>query len=94
MTAPQRISLRWPGFIWPSFCKARAGDVRYLFVHGLRYPEAIRNTPPRIRLLEDAREPLTDCELLDPWDGAPATWPEEEYGRSPVHEPKQKRGRK
>lgn len=96
MTRPQTISLRWQGFPHELFMTAKAGSVWHLFVHGVEYPPHIREKPPRVRLLEDVQEHAeTQAELIDPWPGAPATWPEQPYGFTPPPAPApKKRGRR
>lgn len=60
-----------------SFRMAQAGSIWHLNLHGCRWPAALRNNPPRVRLLHacDSRPVL--CELLDPFPDAPAVYPPE-----------------
>jgi hypothetical protein len=72
-----------------TFRRSRAGAVFTLNVHELKWGLEVRQHPPRIRLLEDAKDSgPTLCELLDPWPGAPRYWPPEwEPGQpaNPIH---------
>ncbi len=61
-----------------AFSQAKAGSVWHVELHGLRWPLALRQNPPRIRLLEDARYGYAVlAELLDPWPDAPEFYPQE-----------------
>lgn len=66
-----------------AWCKhwlaAKKGDVWHLFLHGTQHPRALRDKPPRIRLLADVDGSPngTTCELLDPWPDAPEYHPHE-----------------
>lgn len=62
-----------------AFQRAKKGAVFYVNLHGCEWPAALRQNPPRVRLLEDGRwEPRPVlCELLDPWPGAPAYYPKQ-----------------
>lgn len=71
------IKLFYQGTHHPTFCRARAGEVWRLFIHGLAYPPELRANPPRVRLLEDSHPGHVLAELLDPWPEAPEYWPPE-----------------
>ncbi len=68
----------YPGPKEETFHRAKAGAIRVICLHGCGWPPELRANPPRIRLLENARgigQPVR-CEILDPWPGAPAYWPQ------------------
>lgn len=71
-----------PGGAEYSFHAAKRNDVRIILLHGLQWPLALRQNPPRVRLLVDGEKGVaTPCEILDPWPDAPEHWP-------PLPEPK------
>jgi hypothetical protein len=56
--------------------RAKAGYVSHLLITGVRYPAALRQNPPRIKLLEDnVIGKFMPCELLDEWPDHPDRWP-------------------
>ncbi len=69
------LRVAW-GYHWLA---AKKGDVWRLVLHGTQYSATLRDTPPRIRLLEDVDggPKGTRCELLDPWPEAPEYFPHE-----------------
>jgi hypothetical protein len=73
----QTITIVPSPYEW-SFQRAKKGSVWHLELHGLRWPLEVRQNPPRIRLLEDAKlaSPVR-AEVLDPWPNAPEFYPPE-----------------
>jgi hypothetical protein len=64
-----------PAVFERTFVLAQKGEVRTLTIHGLEWPLALRQNPPRIRLLEDGKRRHVRRELLDPWPDAPRYFP-------------------
>lgn len=66
-----------PGPFEHAFQQAKKGAVFFLSLDGLRWPLEVRQTPRRVRLLEDGkwRSAPVLCELMDPWPDAPAYYP-------------------
>jgi hypothetical protein len=63
----------YPTWQEAAFGAAKKGDVFHVELNTLNWSAELRNNPPRIRLLEDAKgsnHPVK-CEILDPWPGAP-----------------------
>jgi len=75
VTVGKKILMRRTGGAGPTLLAAKKGDVWHLLIHGALYPSALRSRPPRVRLLEDQRDPVTRCELVDDWPDAPPEWP-------------------
>jgi hypothetical protein len=69
------IKIQSNGLCGNAFGGAKTGAVFSLYIHGLQYPPELRDSPPRVRLLEDAHMGHTLCELVDPWPDAPEYWP-------------------
>lgn len=75
MTVGQEILVRRTCGPAGKWCQAQKGDVWYLVIHGVQFSPELRSKWVRVRLLEDQRDPVTRCELVDDFPGAPPEWP-------------------
>lgn len=63
-----------------------AGSIVQPILHDVFLPRALRDNPPRCKLLADARgynNEYIECELIDPWPDAPSHWPPIDTFRHP-----------
>lgn len=91
------IKVLYQGFPHTAFTTANEGSVWNLTIHELKYPLELRQSPPRVRLLENAHPGHVLCELIDDWPGAPEYWPPESApvpAKTKPHTPAANQGRK